>query len=152
MAPLEAWLAMRGLITLPLRMERHCANAMGLATFLEGHERVERVHYPGLPSHPQHDVAARELRGGFGGMLAVEIAGGVEGGKRFCDALQLAWVATSLGGPQTLVGHAASTTHRQLDPDARRRAGIADGLVRMSVGLEDLDDLLADVARALEKV
>jgi cystathionine beta-lyase/cystathionine gamma-synthase len=152
MAPLEAWLAMRGLITLPLRMERHCANAMGLATFLEGHERVERVHYPGLPSHPQHDVAARELRGGFGGMLAVEIAGGVEGGKRFCDALQLAWVATSLGGPQTLVGHAASTTHRQLDPDARRRAGIADGLVRVSVGLEDLDDLLADVARALEKV
>lgn len=152
MAPFEAWLAMRGLITLPVRMQRHCANAMALATFLEPHERVERVHYPGLASHPQHEVAARQLRGGFGGMLAVEIAGGVEGGKRFCDALQLAWVATSLGGPQTLVGHAASTTHRQLDPEARRRAGIADGLVRVSVGLEDPDDLLADVARALEKV
>jgi methionine-gamma-lyase len=152
MAPFDAWLAMRGLITLPVRMQRHCTNAMTLATFLEGHEEVERVHYPGLASHPQHDVAVRQLRGGFGGMLAVEISGGVEGGKRFCDALQLAWVATSLGGPQTLVGHAASTTHRQLDPEARRRAGIADGLVRVSVGLEDADDLLADVARALEKV
>jgi methionine-gamma-lyase len=152
MAPFEAWLAMRGLITLPVRMERHCANAMALASFLQSHGKVERVHYPGLASHPQHDVAVRELRHGFGGMLAVEIAGGVEGGKRFCDALQLAWVATSLGGPQTLVGHAASTTHRQLDAEARRRAGIADGLVRVSVGLEDVDDLLADVARALEKV
>ncbi|MFN8232948.1 MAG: aminotransferase class I/II-fold pyridoxal phosphate-dependent enzyme [Actinomycetota bacterium] len=152
MAPFEAWLAMRGLITLPVRMERHCSNAMALATFLEEHEKVERVHYPGLVSHPQHYVAVRELSGGFGGMLAVEIAGGVDGGKRFCDALRLAWVATSLGGPQTLVGHAASTTHRQLDPDARRRAGIADGLVRVSVGLEDRDDLLADVARALEEV
>jgi methionine-gamma-lyase len=152
MAPFDAWLAMRGMITLPVRMQRHCATAMTLATFLEAHEKVERVHYPGLASHPQHDVAARELRGGFGGMLAVEVAGGVEGGKRFCDALQVAWVATSLGGPQTLVGHAASTTHRQLDPDARRRAGIADGLVRVSVGLEDPDDLRADVARALEKV
>ena len=152
MAPLEAWLSMRGIMTLPLRMDRHCANAMALATFLEGHPKVDRVHYPGLESHPQHDVAARQLSAGYGGMLAVEIGAGVEGGKRFCDALQLAWVATSLGGPQTLVGHAASTTHRQLDPEARRRAGIADGLVRVSVGLEDEADLIDDVARALEKV
>jgi cystathionine beta-lyase/cystathionine gamma-synthase len=152
MAPFEAWLSMRGLVTLPVRMDRHCANALALATFLEGHPKVERVHYPGLASHPQHAVAARQFEHGFGGMLAVEIADGVDGGKRFCDGLQLAWVATSLGGPQTLVGHAASTTHRQLDPDARRRAGIADGLVRVSVGLEDEADLLDDVARALEKV
>ncbi len=152
MAPFEAWLSMRGLVTLPVRMERHCANALALARFLEGHDKVDRVHYPGLGSHPQHDVATRQLGPGAGGMLAVEIAGGVDAGKRFCDSLRLAWVATSLGGPQTLVGHAASTTHRQLDPAARRRAGIADGLVRVSVGLEDGADLVDDFARALEKV
>jgi methionine-gamma-lyase len=152
MAPLEAWLSMRGLITLPLRMDRHCANAMALANFLEDHDAVDRVHYPGLPSHPQHAIAERLLPRGAGGVLAVEVAGGVEGGRRFCDALGLAWVATSLGGPQTLVGHAASTTHRQLDPPARRRAGIADGLVRVSVGIEDPVDILDDVARALEEV
>jgi methionine-gamma-lyase len=152
MAPFEAWLCLRGLVTLEVRMERHSASAMRLATFLEQHPKVERVHYPGLASHPHHEVAARELRGGmFGGMLAVEVSGGVDGGMRFCDALEIGWVATSLGGVQTLVGHAASTTHRQLDPEARRRAGIADGLVRMSVGLENVEDLIEDVARALEK-
>lgn len=152
MAPLEAWLSMRGLVTLALRMERHGASAQALATHLEGHDEVERVWYPGLASHPQHAVAERLLPKGCGGVLAVEVAGGVDGGTRFCDALDLAWVATSLGGAHTLVGHAASTTHRQMDPDARRRAGIADGLVRVSVGLEDLEDLLDDVDRALEKV
>jgi methionine-gamma-lyase len=152
MAPFEAWLCMRGLMTLEVRMQRHSASAMQLATFLKQHPKVERVHYPGLASDPHHEVAARELRGGmFGGMLAVEVSGGVEGGMRFCDALEIGWVATSLGGVQTLVGHAASTTHRQLDPEARRRAGIADGLVRMSVGLENVEDLIEDVARALEK-
>jgi methionine-gamma-lyase len=152
MAPFEAWLCMRGLMTVEVRMQRHAASAMQLATFLMQHPKVERVHYPGLASDPHHEVAARELRGGmFGGMLAVEVSGGVEGGMRFCDALEIGWVATSLGGVQTLVGHAASTTHRQLDPEARRRAGIADGLVRMSVGLENVEDLIEDVARALEK-
>ena len=149
MAPLEAWLCMRGLMTLPLRMKRHCENAEEIARFLEGHGKVERVWYPGLESHPQHDVAEEELSGGFGGMLAVEVAGGVEGGKRFCDSLELAWVATSLGGTHTLVGHAASTTHRQMDPAARRAAGIADGLVRVSAGLEDVEDLIADMEHAL---
>jgi cystathionine beta-lyase/cystathionine gamma-synthase len=134
-------------------MERHCRTAMELAGFLQQQPKVERVHYPGLGSHPQHPVAERELRRGmFGGMLAVEVSGGVEGGMRFCDALEIGWVATSLGGVQTLVGHAASTTHRQLDPEARRRAGIADGLVRISVGLENVEDLIEDVSRALEKV
>jgi cystathionine beta-lyase/cystathionine gamma-synthase len=152
MAPLEAWLCMRGLMTLELRMERHSSSALALAGFLEGHPKVERVHYPGLASHPQRAVAARQLRGGCGGMMAVEVAGGVEGGMRFCDSLELGWVATSLGGVHTLVGHAASTTHRQLDPDARRRAGIADGLVRVSVGLENVEDLVEDFSRALEKV
>ncbi|HSH34294.1 MAG TPA: aminotransferase class I/II-fold pyridoxal phosphate-dependent enzyme [Actinomycetota bacterium] len=152
MNPFEAWLCLRGLMTLALRMDRHGATAMALAEMLEAHEKVERVRYPGLASHPQHAVALKELRHGFGGMMAVEVAGGVEGGQRFCDALQLAWVATSLGGTHTLVGHAASTTHRQMDPVARRAAGIADGLVRISVGIEDPEDILDDVARALEKV
>jgi cystathionine beta-lyase/cystathionine gamma-synthase len=151
MAPFEAWLCLRGLMTLALRMERHCANAMALAAAIEAHPKVERVRYPGLPSHPDHEVAARQFERGFGGMLAVEVAGGVSGGQRFCDALELAWVATSLGGTHTLVGHAASTTHRQMDPDARRAAGIADGLVRVSVGIEDLDDIVDDVDRALER-
>jgi cystathionine beta-lyase/cystathionine gamma-synthase len=103
-------------------------------------------------SHPDHEVAERLLPVGCGGMVAVEIAGGIERGKAFCDALELAWVATSLGGTHTLVGHAASTTHRQYPPEARRAAGITDGLVRLSVGLEDTEDLLDDIVRALEKV
>ena len=152
MAPLEAWLCMRGLVTLSLRMERHCVSASRVAAFLEEHPKVERVWYPTLASHPQHGVAERILARGGGGVLAMEVAGGVEGGKRFCDALGLVWVATSLGGAHTLASHAASTTHRQMDPDARRQAGIADSLVRVSVGLEDADDILEDVGRALEKV
>jgi O-acetylhomoserine/O-acetylserine sulfhydrylase-like pyridoxal-dependent enzyme len=152
MAPFEAWLCMRGLVTLALRMERHCESASRMATFLEAHPKVAHAWYPALDSHPQRAVAARVLPRGCGGMLAVEVAGGVEGGKRFCDSLDLAWVATSLGGAHTLVGHAASTTHRQMEPEARRRAGIADGLVRVSIGLEDLDDLIEDFDRALEKV
>jgi O-acetylhomoserine/O-acetylserine sulfhydrylase-like pyridoxal-dependent enzyme len=151
MAPFEAWLAMRGLMTLALRMERHSASARALALFLQEHPKVERVHYPGLPSHPQHETAKRLLPKGFGGVLAFEVAGGVDAGRRFCDALEVAWVATSLGGTHTLVGHAASTTHRQLDPQARRAAGIGDGLIRVSVGLEDADDLVEDFGRALER-
>ena len=151
MAPFEAWLAMRGLMTLELRMQRHCANALELARVLEAHPKVDRVWYPSLPSHPHHAVAARELPLGAGGMLALDVGGGVEAGMRFCDALELGWVATSLGGTHTLVGHAASTTHRQLDPEARRAAGITDGLVRVSVGLETIDDLVDDFTRALEK-
>ena len=152
MAPLEAWLSMRGLMTLEVRMERHSRTALELTTWLETHPKVERVHYPGLPSHPQHAVARRELARGFGGMAAFEVVGGVEAGQRFCDALELAWVAASLGGIQTLVCHPASTTHRQLEPAAREAAGIAAGLIRLSVGLEDVDDLKADFERALEKV
>jgi methionine-gamma-lyase len=151
MAPLEAWLALRGLMTLELRMERHSRSAQALAEFLQEHAKVERAHYPGLASHPHHEVARRLLPRGCGGMLAFEIDGGVEAGMRFCDALDLAWIATSLGGTHTLVGHAASTTHRQMDPTARRAAGIADGLVRVSVGLEDVEDLIEDFDRALEK-
>jgi cystathionine beta-lyase/cystathionine gamma-synthase len=152
MAPLEAWLSMRGLSTLQIRMDRHSESALALTTWLEGHPKITRVRYPGLSSHPQHDVALRLLPRGFGGMAAFEVEGGVEAGQRFCDALELVWVAASLGGIHTLVCHAASTTHRQLDAEARRAAGIADGLIRLSVGLEDVEDLIQDVERALEKV
>ncbi|GBC86362.1 L-methionine gamma-lyase [bacterium HR12] len=152
MAPLEAWLCLRGLATLELRMRRHSESAQRVAERLAAHPKVERVHYPGLPSHPHHAVAERLLPKGFGGVVAFEVRGGVEAGMRFCDALELVWIAASLGGTHSLVGHAASTTHRQLDPEARRAAGIADGLVRLSIGLEDVEDLLADVERALERV
>ena len=151
MAPFEAWLCIRGLATLPLRMERHTSTAQALAEFLEAHPRVERVHYAGLGSHPQHEIARRLLPRGCGGMLAFEAAGGAETAMRFCDGLELAWVAASLGGVHTLVGHAASTTHRQMDAEALRAAGIGEGLVRVSVGLEDPEDLIEDFGRALEK-
>jgi len=151
MAPLEAWLCLRGLATLEIRMQRHSSSSLALAQFLQGHPKVERVHHPGLPGHPHHEVALRQFAHGFGGMMAFELAGGVQAGRRFCDALELAWIATSLGAVQTLVGHAASTTHRQLDAEARRAAGVADGLVRVSVGLEDIEDLIADFDQALER-
>ena len=152
MAPLEAWLSMRGLSTLQIRMDRHSESALALTTWLEAHPKISRVRYPGLSSHPQHDIAMRMLPRGFGGMAAFEVEGGVEAGQRFCDALELVWVAASLGGIHTLVCHAASTTHRQLDAEARRAAGIADGLMRLSVGREDVEELIQDVERALEKV
>jgi methionine-gamma-lyase len=150
MQPLEAWLCLRGLATLALRVEHHCASAGRLAATLAAHPSVERVHYPGLASHPQHEVAARELRG-FGGTLAFEVAGGLEAGSRVAEALELGWIGGSLGSVMTLVAHPASTTHRQVDPDARRAAGIGDGLIRVAVGLEDADDLIEDFTRALDK-
>jgi cystathionine beta-lyase/cystathionine gamma-synthase len=151
MAPLEAWLCLRGLATLELRMRRHSDTTHRIAQHLERHPRVERVWYPGLASHPSHEVAARLLPRGCGGVLAFEVEGGVQGGVRLCDSLELIWIASSLGGAHSLVGHAASTTHRQMDPEARRAAGIGDGLVRLSVGLEDAEDLVDDLDRALEK-
>jgi cystathionine beta-lyase/cystathionine gamma-synthase len=152
LAPFEAWLAMRGIATLGLRMQRHSQSALHVAATLEGHPKVRHVHYPGLPSHPDHSLAERILPRGAGGMLALDVAGGVAAGKAFCDALGLAWIATSLGGTHTLVGHAASTTHRQYPPEERRAAGIVDGLVRVSVGLEDADDLVDDFTRALDAI
>jgi cystathionine beta-lyase/cystathionine gamma-synthase len=150
MQPLEAWLCLRGLATLSLRMEHHCASAGRLAEALAGHPSVARVHYPGLASHPQHELAKRELRR-FGGTLAFEVAGGLEAGSRVAEALELGWIAGSLGSVMTLVAHPASTTHRQVDPEVRRAAGIGDGLLRVAVGLEDPDDLIEDFLRALDK-
>jgi methionine-gamma-lyase len=150
MPPLEAWLCLRGLATLSLRMEHHSRSAGRLAAALESHPSVVRVHYPGLPSHPQHELAASRLRA-FGGTLAFEVSGGLEAGSRVAEALELGWIAGSLGSVMTLVAHPASTTHRQMDPDERRASGIGDGLLRVAVGLEDPDDLIEDFTRALEK-
>jgi methionine-gamma-lyase len=147
---LDAWLALRGVQTLALRMERICATAQVLAEMLEGHEKVSRVWYPGLPSHPDHDVAGRILRG-YSGMVSFELEGGMDAGRNFQEALELALVGPSLGGVQTLVVHPASVTHTQLTVEERIARGVTDGLVRVSVGIEDSEDLLDDFERALGK-
>ena len=147
---LDAWLAVRGVQTLALRMERHSETAAELARMLEDHPKVALLWYPGLPSHPDHEVARRILRAG-GGMVSFELAGGYDAGTRFQEALEIAKVAPSLGGTHTLAVHAASVTHTQLSPEQRRALGISDGFIRVSVGLEDPEDLLDDFARALEK-
>ena len=149
LAPFSAFLVLRGIPTLALRMERHAATAVRLAAFLEAAPGVARVLYPMLPSHPDHAVAARLLAGG-GGMLAVELAGGAPAARAFVDALRIPERTASLGSIHTIVVHPPSTTHRQLGAAELAEAGIAPGLLRVSVGLEDSDDLLADVAQALE--
>jgi cystathionine beta-lyase/cystathionine gamma-synthase len=149
LAPFSAFLVLRGLPTLALRMQRHAATAASLAAFLESAPRVARVLYPMLPSHPDHAVAGRLLASG-GGMLAVEMAGGAPAARAFVDALRIPERTASLGSIHTIVVHPPSTTHRQLAPAELEAAGIAPGLLRVSVGLEDPDDLLADAARALE--
>ena len=136
--------------TLSLRIERHCANALALAEMLEVHPKVAQVWYPGLRSHPDHEVAARILRGS-GGMLAFELAGGVDAGKRFVESVRVARMAASLGGVHTLVIHPATVTHAQLGAQERRASGITDGLVRVSAGIEDAADIVADFERALER-
>ena len=148
-APLEAFLALRGLKTLALRMERHSANALAVGRALEGAAGVDRVLYPGLPSHPQHELARRVLRGGMGGgMVSIDLAGGRLAGERFLDRLQVAVHATSLGSVETLCSHPASSSHRQLSEAELGLAGLTPGMVRVSVGLEDPDDLVADLAAA----
>ena len=146
--PFAAWLTLRGLKTLPLRMDRHCANAAHLARKLAAHPAVSRVHWPGLPDHPDHNTA-RRLLAGFGGMVAFDLAGGREAGLAFVTGLRLAALAPSLGGAETLVLHPASTSHRQMDAATLRASGIGEGTVRVSVGLEHPDDLWADFEQAL---
>jgi cystathionine beta-lyase/cystathionine gamma-synthase len=146
--PFAAWLTLRGLKTLPLRMDRHCANAAYLARKLAAHPAVTRVHWPGLPDHPDHDTARRILAG-FGGMVAFDLAGGREAGLAFVTRLRLAALAASLGGAETLVLHPASTSHRQMDAATLRASGIGEGSIRVSVGLEHPDDLWADFEQAL---
>jgi cystathionine beta-lyase/cystathionine gamma-synthase len=148
-APLEAFLALRGLKTLALRMERHSSNALAVACALEEAPGVASVLYPGLGSHPQHDLAQRTLRHGMaGGMLSIDLAGGRPAGERFLDRLKVAVHATSLGSAETLCSHPASSSHRQLSEEELRQAGLTPGMVRISIGLEDPDDLIADLAAA----
>ncbi len=148
--PMDCFLVLRGTKTLALRMDRHGENALAIARFLESHPAVEKVFYPGLGSHPQHALAKRQMSG-FGGMVSFELHGGVDAGNRFAMSTRLFTLAESLGGVESLVETPPSMTHASIPAEARRAAGLADGLVRLSVGVEHVADLLADVEQALAK-
>ncbi len=150
--PDAAWLLRRGMRTLALRMERQCANALAIADWLESRADVVSVPYPGLPSHPQHALAGRLLEGGFGGVLAFEVAGGRAGGEGVMNGTRLIERSTSLGGIVTGISHPASTSHRQLTDEELTAAGVPAGLLRLAVGCEDAGDLIEDLAHALESV
>ncbi len=147
----ESYLIIRGMKTLPLRVERHSSNALAVAQFLQQHPAVETVYYPGLSSHPGHEIAAKQMHGGFGGILAFEVKGGFEAGKKVINSVQLAKVAVSLGDCETLIEHPASMTHSPYTPEERAAAGISEGLIRLAVGLENVEDIIADLKQALEK-
>ncbi len=148
-SPFDAFLVLRGLKTLALRMERHCANALAIAQFLEAHPKVERVYYPGLASHPQKALADRQMQGRYGGMVTAVLKGGLEASRRFLERCRLFALAESLGGVESLIEHPAIMTHASLPTDVRAELGINEGLVRLSVGVEDVDDLIAELAGAL---
>ena len=152
LGPQQAWLAMRGIKTLPLRMRQHCQNAQVVAEWLEGQPAIARVHYPGLPGHPQHAVAARLFDGrGFGGMLSFDLRGAGQAEVfRFMEALELVLPATTLGDVYSLTLYPAHSSHRQVAPEVRQAIGIGDGLVRLSVGIEDAGDIIADLDQAMD--
>jgi cystathionine beta-lyase/cystathionine gamma-synthase len=147
LSPFDSWLVLRGTKTLPLRMARHCANGLALAEFLDGHPKVERVLYPGLPAHPQHELARRQMTG-FGGMLSFDV-GSFETARTVLNRVRLLALAESLGGVETLICHPASMTHASVPPERRAAIGITDSLIRISVGIEDVDDLIDDLRQAL---
>jgi cystathionine gamma-lyase len=146
--PFDSFLALRGLKTLALRMERHCANAEAIAEHLAGHPKVARVHYPGLASHPQHALARQQMHA-FGGMVTIELQGDLGTARRFLERVEIFALAESLGGVESLIDHPAIMTHASLPPAQRQALGIGDTLARLSVGIEDLDDLIADLDQAL---
>jgi methionine-gamma-lyase len=148
-SPFNAWLILRGIRTLHLRMPAHCSNARQIAEFLAAHSNVERVYYPGLPGHPGHEVARKQMSD-FGAMISFEAKGGYEGGKQVMDGVKLFARAASLGDTRSLIVHPASTSHRAVPPEERRAIGITDGLVRLSVGIEAAADLIADLDQALQ--
>lgn len=149
-SPMDAFLSLRSLKTLPLRMEAHQKNAQTVAKFLEGHAKVEKVVYPGLASHPQHELARRQMSG-FGGMITVHLRGGLENARRFLENVKIFALAESLGGVESLIEHPAIMTHASVPAENRKALGIDDGLVRLSVGIETESDLIADLKQALEK-
>jgi cystathionine gamma-lyase len=146
--PFDSFLALRGLKTLPLRMKAHCANALALAQWLETHPAVDKVIYPGLASHPQHALAGTQMSG-YGGIVSIVLKGGFEAAKRFCERTELFTLAESLGGVESLVNHPAVMTHASIPVARREQLGISDALVRLSVGVEELEDLRADLEEAL---
>ena len=148
LGPFDAFLALRGLKTLPLRMARHCESALAIAQRLAQHDKVARVHYPGLPDHPQHALARRQMKA-FGGMVTMVLRGGLDDARRFLERLQIFVCAESLGGVESLAEHPAIMTHASLPAEIRGSLGIDDSLVRLSVGIEDVDDLMADIEQAL---
>jgi cystathionine beta-lyase/cystathionine gamma-synthase len=150
LSPFDSWLVLRGTKTLAVRMAVHNANGLALAGFLAAHPKVRHVHYPGLPTHPQHALAVRQMRG-FGGMLSFDL-GSLEGARRLLNSVTLMALAESLGGVETLISHPATMTHASVPPERRAAIGITDGLVRISAGIEDVTDLTADLARALDDV
>ena len=153
LSPFDSYLVLRGIKTLALRMRRHCESAQRIASWLEEREEVERVYYPGLPSHPQHQTAAKQMsidgETVGGGMITFVLKGDIETSKSFLEKLQIFALAESLGGVESLVEHPAIMTHASVPPEMRMELGIADGLVRLSVGIEDCDDLIADIEQAL---
>jgi cystathionine beta-lyase/cystathionine gamma-synthase len=150
LAPMDCFLVSRGIKTLAVRMAQHDANGMVLARFLENHPKVQRVLYPGLPSHPQHEIARRQ-QSGFGAMLSFDVST-LEAARTVLNRVKLCSLAESLGGVETLISHPASMTHASIPPDVRKHVGITDGLVRLSVGIEDAEDLVADLNQALEGI
>jgi cystathionine gamma-lyase len=147
--PFDSFLTLRGIKTLALRMERHCANALEIAAFLERHPKIERVYYPGLASHPQHALAQRQMAGGYGGIVTAVLRGGLEAARRSLERCRLFALAESLGGVESLIEHPAIMTHASLPAAMRQSLGIGDGLIRLSVGVEDVNDLLAELKAAL---
>jgi len=150
LGPFDSWLVLRGTKTLALRMQQHSATGLALAEFLSGHPKVTKVFYPGLPTHPHYELAKQQMRG-FGGMLAFDL-GSLEAARRLLNGVRLHALAESLGGVETLISHPATMTHASVPADRRAAIGITDGLVRISAGLEDLDDLKEDLQQALDLV
>lgn len=151
LGPFESFLILRGLKTLEIRMQRHCANAKAVAEFLAGHEKVEKVYYPGLESHPGHEVAKKQMHD-FGAMISFEVKGGKEAGMKFVNSLSLATIAVSLGDAETLIEHPASMTHSTYGEEDLKAAGISAGLIRLSIGLENVEDIIDDLKMGLEKI
>ena len=149
LGPFDSYLALRGVKTLALRMQRHCENALVLAAWLEAHPKIAKVHYPGLPSHPQHALAKRQMKNGFGGMISIELKGDLDDARRFLERTELFALAESLGGVESLIEHPAIMTHASVPPAQRAALGISDTLCRLSVGVEDVGDLQRDLAQAL---
>src|SRR5206468_4935151 len=150
LSPFDSFLVLRGTKTLPIRMQQHSANGMALAEFLAGHPKVKKVYYPGLRTHPQYDLASRQMNG-FGGMLAFDV-GSIDAARRVLDSVRLHSLAESLGGVETLISHPATMTHASVPPDRRKALSITDGMVRISSGIEDVEDLKEDLAQALDRI